>query len=44
MVETGQLDNVAKMEKAYRDGITNIEHRYIRPPVKIKAKVNRRKV
>ena len=39
MVETGQLDNVAKMEKAYRDaGITNIEHRYIRPPGKDKGK------
>ena len=39
MVETGQLDNVAKMEKAYRDaGITNIEHRYIRPPSKDKGK------
>ena len=33
MVETGQLPNVERMEKAFRDaGITNIEHRYIRPP------------
>lgn len=39
MVETGQLDNVAKMEEAYRAaGITNIEHRYIRPPSKNKGK------
>lgn len=39
MVETGQLDNVAKMEEAYRAaGITNIEHRYIRPPSKDKGK------
>jgi len=39
MVETGQLENVERMEKAYRDaGITNIEHRYIRPPGKDKGK------
>ena len=39
MVETGQLDNVARMEEAYRAaGITNIEHRYIRPPSKDKGK------
>ena len=39
MVETGQLDNVERMDRAYRDaGITNIEHRYIRPPGKDKGK------
>ena len=39
MVETGQLDNVERMDKAYRQaGITNIEHRYIRPPGKDKGK------
>jgi len=39
MVETGQLDNVERMDKAYRAaGITNIEHRYIRPPGKDKGK------
>ena len=39
MVETGQLHNVERMDKAYRDaGITNIEHRYIRPPGKDKGK------
>ena len=39
MVETGQLENVERMEKAYREaGITNIEHRYIRPPSKDKGK------
>lgn len=35
MVETGQLDNVNRMDTAFREaGITNIEHRYIRPPGK----------
>jgi MoaA/NifB/PqqE/SkfB family radical SAM enzyme len=39
MVETGQLDNVERMDRAYRQaGITNIEHRYIRPPGKDKGK------
>ena len=39
MVETGQLENVERMDKAYRAaGITNIEHRYIRPPGKDKGK------
>jgi len=39
MVETGQLENVERMDKAYREaGITNIEHRYIRPPGKDKGK------
>lgn len=39
MVETGQLDNVKRMEDAYRAaGITNIEHRYIRPPSENKGK------
>lgn len=39
MVETGQLDNVDRMDRAYRAaGITNIEHRYIRPPGKDKGK------
>jgi len=39
MVETGQLDNVERMDSAYRAaGITNIEHRYIRPPGKDKGK------
>jgi MoaA/NifB/PqqE/SkfB family radical SAM enzyme len=34
MVYPGQFENIEKMEKAFRDhGITNIEHRYIRPPV-----------
>lgn len=33
MVYPGQFENVERMEKAFRDhGITNIEHRYIRPP------------
>ena len=33
MVYPGQFETVARMEKAFRDhGITNIEHRYIRPP------------
>jgi MoaA/NifB/PqqE/SkfB family radical SAM enzyme len=33
MVYPGQFENAARMEKAFRDhGITNIEHRYIRPP------------
>lgn len=35
MVETGQLDNVNRMDTAFKQaGITNIEHRYIRPPGK----------
>lgn len=39
MVETGQLENVKRMEDAYRAaGITNIEHRYIRPPSENKGK------
>jgi len=39
MVESGQLDNVERMDRAYRQaGITNIEHRYIRPPGKDKGK------
>ena len=39
MVETGQLENVKRMEDAYRaSGITNIEHRYIRPPGENKGK------
>jgi len=39
MVETGQLENVEKMESAFRKhGITNIEHRYIRPPGENKGK------
>ena len=34
MVYPGQFENVERMEKAFRNhGITNIEHRYIRPPV-----------
>lgn len=34
MIYPGQFENVKRMEKAFRDhGITNIEHRYIRPPV-----------
>lgn len=33
MVYPGQFENVERMEQAFRDhGITNIEHRYIRPP------------
>jgi MoaA/NifB/PqqE/SkfB family radical SAM enzyme len=33
MIYPGQFETVARMEKAFRDhGITNIEHRYIRPP------------
>ena len=39
MIETGQLENVHKMESAFRaHGITNIEHRYIRPPSQNKGK------
>ena len=39
MIETGQLENVQKMESAFREhGITNIEHRYIRPPGQNKGK------
>ena len=39
MVETGELDNIKRMEKAFRDhGITNIEHRYIRKPSENKGK------
>ena len=39
MIETGELENVRKMELAFRDhGITNIEHRYIRPPGQNKGK------
>lgn len=39
MVETGQIDNVKRMEDAYRAaGIINIEHRYIRPPSANKGK------
>ena len=39
MIETGQLENVYKMESAFRDHrITNIEHRYIRPPGHNKGK------
>lgn len=39
MVETGQLANVERMEKAFREeGITNIEHRYVRPPSANKGK------
>lgn len=34
MVYPGQMENIDRMEKAFRNhGITNIEHRYIRPPV-----------
>lgn len=34
MVYPEQFENIERMEKAFRDhGITNIEHRYIRPPV-----------
>lgn len=33
MVYPEQFENIERMEKAFRDhGITNIEHRYIRPP------------
>lgn len=39
MIETGQIDNVKRMEDAYRAaGIINIEHRYIRPPSANKGK------
>jgi len=39
MIETGELENVRKMELAFRNhGITNIEHRYIRPPGQNKGK------
>lgn len=39
MVEDGQLENVKKMETAFRNaGIKNIEHRYIRPPGKDQGK------
>lgn len=34
MVYPEQFKNIERMEKAFRDhGITNIEHRYIRPPI-----------
>lgn len=39
MVETGHIPNIEKMEAAYRkEGITNIEHRYIRRPAADKGK------
>jgi MoaA/NifB/PqqE/SkfB family radical SAM enzyme len=39
MVESGHLENIERMESAFRShGITNIEHRYIRPPGKDKGK------
>lgn len=39
MIESGELDNVDRMETIFRKhNITNIEHRYIRPPSKDKGK------